>query len=277
MIKQSSLNILTHTRQILSCGKDFAYVLPDESLRNLISNFTITFPNKKMISDAYTIMPHGSVTLVFFYNTGGLQSLLFGPTTKPQKVGAIANTCDMIFIIEFQPAGFFPFSKINQKDLTDNILPFSSVDAALDQSLRNILTAAVDADLLLTETERKLMSSIQLLYPKELTLAINLIIQAQGSITASEISNRSFYSTRHLNRLFNLYLGMSIKAFSRLVRINKSITMLNETTHTLAFVCEKLEYYDISHFVKDFKIVCGITPQEYRLHMSDFYNEIAKY
>ncbi|WP_412891453.1 helix-turn-helix domain-containing protein [Beduini sp.] len=222
-------------------------------------------------------MPHGSVTLVLFYNTGGLQSPLFGPTTKPQKVGDIASTCDMIFIIEFQPAGFFPFSKINQKDLTDNILPFSSVDAALDQSLRNTLTAASDADLLLTEIERKLISSIQLLYPKELTLAINLIIQAQGSITASEISNRSFYSTRHLNRLFNLYLGMSIKAFSRLVRINKSITMLNETTHTLAFVCEKLEYYDVSHFVKDFKIVCGITPQEYRLHMSDFYNEIAKY
>lgn len=277
MIKQSSLNTLTNNRHILSCGTDFAYVLPNESLRNLISNFTITFPNKKMISDAYTIMPHGSVTLVFFHNIKGLQSLLFGPTTKPQKVGEIANSCDTIFIIEFQPAGFFPFSKINQKDLTDKILPFSSVDAALDQSLRNILIASSSADILLTETERKLMSSIQLLYPKELALAIKFIIQAQGSITASEISDRTFYSARHLNRLFNLYLGMSMKAFSRLVRINKSIALLNESTHTLAFVCEKLEYYDTSHFVKDFKMVCGITPQVYRSHMSDFYNEIAKY
>ena len=42
--------------------------------------------------------------------------------------------------------------------------------------------------------------------------------------------------------------------FSRLVRINKSIDLLNESTQTLAVVCEKLEYYDVSHFVKDFKI-----------------------
>lgn len=277
MMNQSSLNTLTSNRQMLSCGKDFAYVLPDDSLRNLISNFTITFPNKKMISDVYTIMPHGSVTLVFFHNSEGLFSLLFGPTTKPQKVGDIANTCDTIFIIEFQPAGFFPFSQINQKDLTDKILPFSSIDAALDQSLRNILIASSSAKGLLTDIERKLMSSIQLLYPKELALAIKFIIQAQGSITVFEISDRTFYSARHLNRLFYLYLGMSMKAFSRLVRINKSIDLLNETMHTLAFVCEKLEYYDVSHFVKDFKMVCGITPQVYRSHMSDFYNEIAKY
>ena len=123
-----------------------------------------------MISDAYTIMSHGSVTLIFFHYIDGLQSLLFVPTTKPQKVRDIVNTCDIIFIIEFQLASFFPFSKINQKDLTDKILSFLSFDAILDQSLRDILNAASAANILLTEIERKLMSSIQLLLLKFLIL-----------------------------------------------------------------------------------------------------------
>ncbi|WP_041138631.1 helix-turn-helix domain-containing protein [Beduini massiliensis] len=277
MINKNSLKKLSSHRTVLSCGEDFAYVLPNESLSNLISNFTITFPSKKMISDAYTIMPHGSVTLVFFHNANGLHSLLFGPTTQPQKVGAIANTYDIIFIIEFQPAGFFPFTKINQKTLTDKTIPFSSIDDTLDQSLRHLLITSSSAEGLLNAVEKKLLSHIQLLYPNELALALISIIQTQGMITSSEISNCVFYSSRHLNRLFNIYLGMSMKAFSRLVRINKAIDLLNQTSYSLAFVCEKLQYYDVSHFVKDFKIVCGITPQEYREHMSDFYNEIAKY
>ncbi|WKK91383.1 hypothetical protein Q0Y04_13485 [Clostridioides difficile] len=44
--------------------------------------------------------------MVFFYDATGLHSLLFGPTTKPKTVGNIANRCDVILIIEFQPAGF---------------------------------------------------------------------------------------------------------------------------------------------------------------------------
>ncbi|WP_302417647.1 helix-turn-helix domain-containing protein, partial [Blautia marasmi] len=80
-----------------------------------------------------------------------------------------------------------------------------------------------------------------------------------------------------LNRLFNVHLGISMKSFSRLVRINKSFQLLNEKSNSLASICEKLGYYDVSHFVKDFKLVCNITPQQYRTNMSDFYNEIAKF
>ena len=99
----------------------------------------------------------------------------------------------------------------------------------------------------------------------------------EGILTSIEISDKAYYSPRHLNRLFNLYLGMSMKSFSRLVRINRSIRLLNEKGNPLAFICEKLHYYDVSHFVKDFRLVCGITPQVYRSNMSDFYSEIAKY
>lgn len=277
MINKSHLMYISKNRKILIHEENFAYLLPCEQLRNFISNFTITFPNKFIISDEYTIMPHGSVTLVLFsYNTE-LHSFLFGPTTKPIKVGDIANKSDIIFIIEFQPAGFSSFIKINQKELTDKIVPFSMINYLLDKTTRDILRTSLSVDELLLEFEKELILNIQFEYPGELALAIKAIIQMEGAINSIEISNSVFYCQRHLNRLFNLYLGMSMKFFSRLVRINKSIQLLNKKTNSLDFICEKLGYYDISHFIKDFKIVCNITPQEYRSKMSDFYSEIAKF
>lgn len=277
MLNKSSLLQISENREILIREESFAYLLPCEELRSLVSNFTITFPDISTISDKYTVMPHGSVTLVFFDYHSEIHSFLFGPTTKSVRVGEIANKCDVIFIIEFQPAGFFPFTEINQKELTDRIVPFSMLDDSLDKAMRGIFETAASVDGLLSGMEEKLMQSIQYPYPEELSLAVKAIIQMEGIMTSAEISNNAFYCTRHLNRMFNQYLGMSMKSFSRLVRINKSVQLLNEKANTLAFICEKMGYYDSSHFIKDFKIVCGITPQEYRSNMSDFYSEIAKF
>lgn len=277
MINKESLENISKNKNILIRERDFAYLLPCEQLRSLISNFTITFPNNSMITDDYTIMPHGSVTLVLFSYCTEIYSILFGSTTKPVKVGNIANKCDVIFIVEFQPAGICPFIKLNHKELTDKIVPFSMVHSSLDTTLRNIFMTSLTVIDLLLEFEKTLLQSIQFRYPTELEHAIKTIIQMKGNISSAELTGTVFYCSRHLNRLFNSNLGMSIKSFTRLVRINNSIQLLNDYTNTLEFICEKLGYYDVSHFIKEFKIICGLTPQEYKDNMSDFYSEIAKY
>lgn len=177
MINRNSLMHISENREILIHEENFVYLLPCEKLKGLISNFTITFPNRTIISDDYTIMPHGSVTLVLFYYNTELHSFLFGPTTKPIKVGDIANKCETIFIIEFQPAGFSPIKKINQSELTDKIIPFSLIDNSLDTEMKKIFRVSVSVDELLVEIEKKLLQNIWFQYPNELALAIKLIIQ----------------------------------------------------------------------------------------------------
>lgn len=277
MINKNDLLLLSKHREILIREESFAYLLPCIQLRNLISNFTITFPDITTISDVYTILPHGSVTLVFFYYHQKIHSFLFGPTTQTVKVGDLANQCDIIFIIEFQPAGFMAFTNLNQNKLVDKILPFSSIDYSFNMRLMAIFQTAATADELLLNFENELISNIKYEYPKELIQAIQEIIDARGIITVSDIADHASYCVRQLNRTFNQYLGMSMKAFSRLVRINNSFHLLNEQSNTLNTISDKLGYYDTSHYVKDFKIVCGITPQKYRDNMSDFYSEIAKF
>lgn len=277
MINKRDLKQISHERKILLREDDFVYLLPRQQLCHLISNFTITFPSEDTMSDSYTIMPHGSVTLVLFKYKKNYYSFLFGPSTIPQCVGNLANKCDVIFIIEFQPSGFYSFSKINQNELKDKIIPFEVVDYDLNRSLCNCFIKETSINKYLDEIENILTHCILAEYPKELKIAMDRIIQEKGIVTAGDISNQSFYSNRHLNRLFNQYLGISMKSFSRLVKINKSIQLLNDENNSIAEVCNKLNYYDVSHFVKDFKLVCHVSPHEYRVKMSDFYSEIAKY
>ncbi|EGT4968319.1 TPA: helix-turn-helix transcriptional regulator [Clostridioides difficile] len=277
MLKKESIRFINKNRSLLVCEDNFVYLLPCIQLRNWISNFTISFPNQTIISDNYTIIPHGSVTLVFFYDATGLHSLLFGPTTKPKTVGGIANRCDVILIIEFQPAGFFPLIGIQQSELIDKVVPFSIINTSLDLKIKKIFNESLSIDKLILKLEELLISNIKIEYSYEFILAIQLIIQNSGNISSQEISKKVFYSSRHLNRLFNQYLGLSMKSFSRLVRINKSIKLLNNNKTSLMSICNELGFYDIPHFIKDFKIVCGITPQKYRANMSDFYSEIAKF
>ncbi|EGT4909134.1 AraC family transcriptional regulator [Clostridioides difficile] len=293
MLKKESIRFINKNRSLLVCEDNFVYLLPCIQLRNWISNFTISFPNQTIISDNYTIIPHGSVTLVFFYDATGLHSLLFGPTTKPKTVGGIANRCDVILIIEFQPAGFFPIIGIQQSELIDKVVPFSIINTSLDLEIKKIFNESLSIDKLILKLEELLISksidklilkleellisNIKIEYSYEFILAIQLIIQNSGNISSQEISKKVFYSSRHLNRLFNQYLGLSMKSFSRLVRINKSIKLLNNNKTSLMSICNELGFYDIPHFIKDFKIVCGITPQKYRANMSDFYSEIAKF
>lgn len=277
MLKKESIHFINKNRSLIVCEDNFVYLLPCIQLRNWISNFTISFPNQTIISDNYTIIPHGSVTLVFFYDATGLHSLLFGPTTKPKTVGNIANRCDVILIIEFQPAGFFPLIGIQQSELIDKVVPFSIINTSLDLEIKKIFNESLSIDKLILKLEELLISNIKIEYSYEFILAIQLIIQNSGNISSQEISKKVFYSSRHLNRLFNQYLGLSMKSFSRLVRINKSIKLLNKNKTSLMSICNELGFYDIPHFIKDFKIVCGITPQKYRANMSDFYSEIAKF
>lgn len=277
MLNKNSLMHIPNNIDIIIQDENYAYLSPCDNLKKFISNFTITFPNRIIISDKYTIMPHASVTLVLFYFENELYSYLFGPTTKPVRVGNLANQCEIIFIIEFQPAGLYPFIEVKQNELTDKILPFSTINESLDNMIREIFSKSISVDQLFHDLEEKLQSMILFEYPYELDLAIQVIIQKEGIISSIDISKKVFYSTRHLNRLFNHYIGMSMKSFSRLVRINKSFKLLDVKNNTLDIISEKLGYYDVSHFVKDFKIVSNITPQEYRMNMSDFYSEIAKF
>lgn len=277
MIIKKDILTFHQTDRILLRENDFVYILPHPLLRRQISNYTVTFPNKEIISDNYTVIPHGSATLVFSRGGSDLSSNLFGPLTKPCMVGRLANQYDMLLIIEFQPAGLSAFTGINQKELADQRIPFEGISSTLNSLLSEALESASDLDELIGLLDMLLLKNLYAAYPPELQIATDIMVKNAGNISCKELSSLVYYSERHLNRIFKNYLGMTTKTFSRMVRINKAIQLMQNPKCSITCASFETGFYDLPHFIHDFTSVCGMTPQEYRNNMSDFYNEIAKF
>lgn len=277
MIVKKEIQTFSQADRILLRANDFIYILPHAALRGHISNYTITFPNKDIISDNYTIIPHGSATLVCSFDRWGLRGDLFGPITKPCFVGSLANQCDMLLIIEFQPAGLHAFTGVDQKELANQMIPFEMINSALNRWILETLESTEHLDELIARLDGLLLESLQATYPSALQMAAKRMLETGGNISCKELSASVYYSERHLNRIFEQYLGMNTKTFSRMVRINKAIRLMQNAEYNLTSTFYETGFYDLPHFIHDFKSVCGKTPQEYRNNMSDFYSEIAKF
>lgn len=277
MIIKKDIRNFSEFHRVIRRANDHIYILPHPTLREQISNYTITFPSKETISDHYTVIPHGSATLVFGYNQNGLYANLFGPVTKPCVVGNLANQYDMLLIIEFQPAGLSAFTNVNQKELTNQTVSFKMIHTALHRLISEALESANDLKELIDRLDRCFLNHLCVLYPSEVRIAIEMAIKNSGNISCRDLSAFVYYSERHLNRIFESYSGMNVKTFSRMVRINRAIRFMQNPQHTVTRTSYETGFYDLSHFIHDFKSVCGITPQEYRNNMSDFYSEIAKF
>ena len=112
MITKDDLRFYREPHRVLEKGEDYMYLLPHPALRDWISNYTVTFPGSDMISNHYTVIPHGCATLVCSCDETGMSSRLFGPATAACSVGEQANQAEMLFIIEFQPAGLYAFTGV---------------------------------------------------------------------------------------------------------------------------------------------------------------------
>ncbi len=277
MIDQKDIQAFRDTGRVLLRGNDFIYLLPHQALRGYISNYTVTFPGKGVLSGRYTVLPHGSATLVFSQDGRGWHGELFGPLTKPCPVGARANQCALLLIVEFQPAGLYALAGLDQKELADRIFPLSLVAPALNRLLLQALESAGDLADWVGRLDRHLWENLSVSYPAALQNAVKMTVQSAGGISTKDLSAAVYYSQRHLGRIFETCLGMNVKTFSRLVRVNKAIRLLRRPRCSAACACRETGFYDLPHFIHDFQSVCGLTPRQYRDHMSDFYNEIAKF
>lgn len=230
------------------------------------------------MSDQYSIMPHSSATLVFTCDGNSISSNLFGSITKPVHVGQSANAFTMIFIVEFQPAGYYAFSGIPQKEFTNLVFSFDDINYSLNKLIAQRLEMAHSIESFIVEVDKLFFSHLKMeLCLEEFFLANQMVVNSGGRLSVKDVAQNVYYSERHLNRLFNKHIGVNIKSFSRLVRINKTLCLLQDPSLSILQVCLKGGFYDVSHFAHDFKSVCGITPLEYRNKMSDFYNQIAKF
>ncbi|KFZ26533.1 MAG: Transposon Tn10 TetD protein [Candidatus Izimaplasma bacterium HR2] len=82
--------------------------------------------------------------------------------------------------------------------------------------------------------------------------------------TVKQLSKNLHYTKYHLSREFNTKVGMSIPMYIKLRRMTESVLLLSDIKYRVSDIAFKCGYNSVSYFIKGFKEVFGVTPNEYR-------------
>ena len=90
----------------------------------------------------------------------------------------------------------------------------------------------------------------------------------RGNVKVRDLVEKLKYSRHYANEVFRHNIGMSIKQYSDIIRIQQAIYGIE--TNNLDFIYENLGYYDQSHFIRDFKRYTLLTPSRFLVSERSF-------
>lgn len=194
------------------------------------------------------------------------QALFVGQQTKPVKIEP-GKKFD-ILVVQFKPTGIFrlfgfPSNIISENTYLDANLLFNKEISHLTEVIGNensITNRIKHIDLFLLQKLKNIHTTKSNIL---IETAVNLIYINKGCFNITSLCNKISIEERTLRRNFFLQVGISAKSFSRLVRINSIIKELETYPADLLNITSKYNYYDQSHFIKDFKDIVGETPSQF--------------
>jgi AraC-like DNA-binding protein len=95
-----------------------------------------------------------------------------------------------------------------------------------------------------------------------ITWAWERLVRTGGRISISDLRKYIGWSERHFARQFREEVGLTPKAFARVVRFNHAVRKLTNGQPRLVDVALDCGYYDQAHFARDFRALSGVTPSE---------------
>jgi AraC-like DNA-binding protein len=206
------------------------------------------------------ILPHPSVNLVVEPQGASVWGV---PTCRDVRLlhgrGWAVGT-------KFKPGAFTAITGISAATITDRSVP---VPACLGGMLDPIAIESTDEhrlDAAVTEIEGRLAPSADVQDPA-LDLVGDVIRSMQDlepDARVGQIAARHHVAPRTLQRLFRRYVGVSPKWVLKRLRIHHAVERLaGARAVPWTRLALELGYYDHAHFIRDFRLVVGLSPAEY--------------
>lgn len=95
-------------------------------------------------------------------------------------------------------------------------------------------------------------------------------LHSEQELKLSHLASQVGYSEYYLSRKFKKEMGISISAYIKLVRVERSKLMLVSTSNTIAQIADMLHFASSSHFSESFREIVGKSPQQYRMAQQKF-------
>jgi AraC-like DNA-binding protein len=252
-------------------------ILPSISLAPYIKNYTIVTIDRHLDNEVF--YPSGYVDFIVNISEGAAATIingkrkdtpaieLLGHLTLPTRLTVAQGTSVLIARIYPHASALFfsePLSEFtnNATDMYDVALGENRelYDRIMEvEGLANKITALETyflQQLKKNETRLKKVLMVQ-------TLSQQISLGHQHSNLAA-LAKQSGLSERYIQKLFLSNIGIGPAAFTSVLRFNKSLQLVLNTTQSLTEIAYDCGYYDQAHFIKEFRKFTGITPSASR-------------
>ncbi len=199
-------------------------------------------------------MPGGDVVKI-------TSTILIGPTMGAYKMKASAGTS--VFGIGIRPRGWIQLFSINAHEAADKVFDLSDVarkvaGVELDEVLRADGPAAMAAicDNYFTALLKR-RAGRQNPYPQ----AIEDWLVRDDNLDLDRLIERMDVSRRQTDRLAKRYFGASPKLLQRKYRTLRAADRIRD--NIAPWEDAGVDFYDQSHFIKEFKTFIGVTPSQF--------------
>jgi len=263
---------------------------PNKDLDLLIKCYWILESPKEKTPEKQTIVPDGCMEMIFHYGdlyrqyTENGNSIIqprcfvIGQLTRPLEIEPTGKTG--IFAVRFYPDGFLPFATAPIKEMENRAVSLVELFGEEGKNIESrILNAESVSDKInLVEDFLKFRLTNKEMIDHIVKSTVETILTANGQLSVDELSREINITRRQLERNFSSAIGLSPKQLSKTIRLQAVLKrLLSKEFTNLTTLAHENEYYDQSHFIKDFKELTGFTPKEFygnNLRMSSlFYGE----
>ena len=210
----------------------------------------------------YRVLPDGCIDLLFD-NISHPSGVIVGSMTKSLSVTLQPNA--KYFGVRFRPGGASSFLNISLKEIADTQLKLEDV-------WRNAYSEF--SDVMDNKQVKRQIETVENLLEKQLSnnaignrkvqAAITLLNAHDGNYSVNMLSRTLEISRQHLNRIFTEAVGLNLKMFSRIVRLQAALKCARRApVNDWALFALENGYYDQAHFISDFKDLTGVTPTNF--------------
>ena len=252
-------------------------ILPSAILSPYIKNHTIVTIDRDLTDEVF--YPSGYVDLVINISGGAAATIingkwkdtpaieLLGHLTLPTRLTVAKGTSVLITRIYPHAGALFfsnPLSEFTNyatdmydvastenRELYDRIMQGEGIHSKI-----NILETYLLQQLRKNQARLKKASMVQ-------ALSQQLFMNHQ-SLDLPSLAQHSGLSERYIQKLYLANIGISPSAFSAVIRFNKSLELVLNTSASLTTIAYECGYYDQAHFIKEFRKFTGITPSASR-------------
>jgi AraC-like DNA-binding protein len=210
----------------------------------------------------YRVLPDGCIDLIFD-NISRPSGVIVGSMTKSVSVTLQPNA--KYFGVRFRPGGASSFLNISLKEIADTQLKLEDVWRNAYSEFSSVMdNKQVKRQIETVENLLEKQLSNNAIGNRKVQAAIALLNAHDGNYSVNMLSKTLEISRQHLNRIFTEAVGLNLKMFSRIVRLQAALKCARRApVNDWALFALENGYYDQAHFISDFKDLTGVTPTNF--------------